>query len=274
VRRRPAHRWLPWLAAALAAAACGQPQPEAGERYLVIGASDTSAQRIAGKAKELAQRTGHAGLVVQVADCGDPRAMFAWAAEVKPDPAQAQQALQDVQRAVPDAYVKRCKVRPGSLLALRVPAVDPSIARVPAQVVNWSDGDRVSSIVPLGDAGRAVLVRRYQAARDDPLEGRRTQVALAAPGGELVTLVDDCPGAAQFVQKSGWIAFTCDSEQAADHVLHTVRAFGASGAPAATVPRCQQPAITADDALTCQGEEVDAAGRLRLTPRKRQLAQR
>jgi hypothetical protein len=187
---------------------------------------------------------------------------------------EAQQALAQLQRAAPDAYVKRCKVRPGSLLALRVPAVDASIARVPPQVVNWSDADRISAVVPLGSLGSAVLVRRYQAEKDDPLEGRRTRVALASTAGELVTLADDCSGASQFVQGGDWLAFACDSEQAADHVLHTVRAFDTHGSPAGTMPRCRKPSITAAGVLACQGEEVDAAGKLLLTPRSLRLATR
>jgi hypothetical protein len=261
-------------AATWAAAACGQPAPAAGEQFLVIGASDPSPQRIAVRAQELAKASGRPGLVVQVADCGDARQLFAWSAAVTPSASEAQQALAQLQRAAPDAYVKRCKVRPASLLALRVPAVDPSIARVPARAVNWSDEDRISSVVPLGSAGSAVLVRRYEAAADDPLEGRRTRVALAAGGGELVTLAEDCPGASQFVRGGTWLAFACDSEQAADHVLHTVRAFDDSGAPGGTLARCRLPAITASGMLACQGEEVDASGQLKLTPRSLKLAPR
>ncbi|MCG2595102.1 hypothetical protein LZ009_20175 [Ramlibacter sp. XY19] len=268
-------RFATLLAAATwAAAACGQPASTGGEQFLVIGASEASAQRIAVRAQQLAKASGRPGLVLQVGDCGDARRLFAWSAAVTSSAAEAQQALAQLQRSAPDAYVKRCKVRPGSLLALRVPAVDPSIARVPAQVVNWSEEDRISAVVPLGGTGSAVLVRRYEAAPDDPLEGRRTRVALASGGGELVTLAEDCSGASQFVRGGSWLAFACDTEQAADHVLHTVRAFDDSGVPGGTLPRCRTPAITASGMLACQGEEVDAAGQLKLTPRSLKLAPR
>ena len=261
------------VGAVLAAAACGQTAPP-GEQFLVIGASDGSAQGIARRAQELARATGKPGLVVQVADCGEARQVFAWSAVVTASAEQAQQALAALQRFAPDAYVKRCKVRAGSLLALRVPAVDPSIARVPASVVNWSEADRISGVAQVGSAGRVVLVRRYDAAPEDPLEGRRTRVLLAAGTGELVTLAEDCPGASQFVHGGGWLAFACDSEQAADNILHTVRAYDAGGAPAGTMPRCRAPAISTAGVLACQGEEVDAAGKLRLTPRSLPLARR
>ena len=39
--------------------------------------------------------------------------------------------------AVKDAYVKKCAVAPHSLLSLRFPAVDASIADVPDSAVNW-----------------------------------------------------------------------------------------------------------------------------------------
>lgn len=261
--------WAMLLGAA--ASACGQ--PPAAEQYLVVGASDASPQRIAARAQELARRSGKPGLVVQVSDCGEPRQVFAWASEVAGSAAAAQQALAALKRVAPDAYVKRCTVQPGSLLALRLPAIDPTIAAVPAKAVNWSDADRLSRVVRLPGAGDLVLVRYYAAVADDPLEGRRTRVALATAAGELTTLVEDCSGAAQFVRGGSWVAFTCDTEQAADHILHTVRAYTVDGAPAASVARCRAPAI-AGDALTCQSEEVDADGRLRLAPRTVRLAAR
>jgi hypothetical protein len=262
-----------WVASAAAVAHAAP-----GERYLVIGASDASPAVIARRAQALADAAAAAGdghgLVLSTADCGDRRAVFAWVAVVADSIAAAQAALVRLKGRVPDAYVKRCIPRPGSLLALGVPAVDASIADVPDDAVNWSDADRVSSVLLLVGSGTAaglVLQRHYVAVADDPLEGRRARVLLVQPGAAPQTLIDDCGGAQRAVLSRGWLALTCDSEQAADHVLHTVHAFTAAGAPVVEVPRCRQPRFTGVDTLQCQTEAVDAQGRLRLAPRSVRL---
>lgn len=269
---------LALLTASAAAAGASASAPTAGAapvvRWLVIGASDATPVGIARRAKALSASGAGEGLVLSTADCGEPRPVFAWAAEVARDPESARSALARLKPQVADAYVKRCAVRAGSLLALDLPAVDPSIAEVPDDAVNWTDRDRVSERRTLGPALGLVLQRYRTAVPDDPLEGRRTRLLLVRPGAAPALLLDDCAGLAAAVAGHGWLALACDSEQAADHVLHTVHAFSDTGEPAAAVPRCRQPRLPGGNKLVCQGESVDASGRLRLVPRSISLQRR
>lgn len=251
--------------AALAIAGAASAAPVA--RYLVVGASAASPAAIAVQARALADAAPGGGLVVTTADCGDRRPLFAWVATVAESPAAAQSALAPLRERVPDAYVRRCTPRPGSLLALGVPAVDASIAQVPAEAVNWRDADRVSAVLALrgpGEPALLVLQRVHVATPDDPLEGRRTRVLLPQPGAPPRLLLDDCGGARDAVRTERWLALACHSEQAADHLLHTVHAFSAAGEPVLAVPRCREPRLLPPATLHCRAEAVDAQGRLRL----------
>jgi hypothetical protein len=256
------------LGLALAVAGAGAAaQAAPAERYLVIGASTGSPAAIAHKAKALADAAPGGGLVATTADCGDRRPVFAWLAAVADSPADAQAALASLRARVPDAWLRRCTPRPGSLLALGVPAVDASIAQVPADAVNWRDADRVSAVLAVrgpGDPSSLVLQRVHVATPDDPLEGRRTRVLLPRAGSAPRVLLEDCGGARDAVRTEQWVALACDSEQAADHILHTVHAFSADGVEVLTVPRCREPRIVPPATLQCRAEAVDAQGRLRL----------
>jgi len=260
--------------ALLVAAAGTVSQAAPGERFLVIGASDASPASIARQAQALAEggvATGDGpGLVFSTADCGDRSPVFAWAAAAADSAAAAQAVLARLRPRVPDAYVKRCALKPGSLLALGLPAVDASIASVPQDAVNWSDSDRISNVLPWavpGSGARLVLQRHHLALPDDPLEGRRTRVLMAQPGAAPIPLLDDCVGAQGALLSSGWLALTCESEQAADQVLHKVHVFTSAGVAVARVPHCRLPRLAAADTLQCQAETVDALGRMRLSPR-------
>lgn len=252
---------------AFAASAASAEAPTPGTRYLVVGASARAPAAIAERARELADAAPGGGLVATTADCGDARPIFVWAAAVADSPAAAQQALAKLRERVPDAWVRRCEVRPGSLLALGVAAVDGSIAAVPADAVNWRDADRVSAVLALrgpGVPGVLVLQRIYVATPDDALEGRRTRVLLPRDGAAPKVLLEDCGGARDAVRTAAWLALACDTEQAADHVLHTVHAFSAGGAEVLTVPHCREPRIVEPATLHCRAEAVDPQGRLRL----------
>ena len=262
------------MAPVASATASAETPAAAGTRWLVVGASEATPGAIAKRARALDETGAGQGLVLSTADCGDARPVYAWAAEVANDFEPARAALARLRQRVPDAFIKRCNLRPGSLLALGLPAVHPSIAEVPADAVNWSDADRISAVRVLG-AELSLVLQRYRAALpDDPLEGRRTRLLLVRWGAAPRPLVEDCAGLASAVAGHGWLALACDSEQAADHVLHTVHAFSDSGERVAEVARCRAPRLSADDLLLCQSESVDATGKLKLTPRSNKLARR
>ena len=267
--------WLGLAAlAALLAPALARADAPAQTRWLVVGASDASPGAIVKHARDLAAASAGQGLVLSTADCGEPKPVYAWAAEVASDFEPARAALAHLRQRVPDAFIKRCTVRAGSLLALGLPAVHPSIAELPANAVNWRDADRLSAVQPLSPTLSLVLQRYRSALPDDPLEGRRTRLLLVRPGTPPRPLLEDCAGLASAVAGQGWLALACDSEQAADQVLHTVHAFSDSGERVAEVARCRAPRLAAGDQLLCQAESVDADGKLKLTPRNIRLMRR
>lgn len=252
-----------WLASPAAAAA-----PAAETVWLVVAASDPTATAIAQKAKSLASTLPRA-LIVQTRDCGDKKNVFAIAVKIADSAEVAKAAVPTVRNTVKDAFVKKCAVVPGSLLSLRFPAVDASIADVPDSAVNWDEEDRVSTAAPLPHDRALVVTRYFVNQPEDPLEGRRVRVSLPGTGrGDGKTLADDCPSAGGFTESQGRIAFECGSEQAADELLHNVLVFDAAGAKLADVPRCRKPRFTAPDALTCSEESVNASGKLKLRPKK------
>jgi hypothetical protein len=256
-------------AAALCMAIPAAPSAPAAEPvWLIVAASDPAATAIAQKAKSLASTLPHA-LIVQTRDCGDKKNVFAIATKIADSAEDAKAALPAVRNAVKDAYVKKCAVVAGSLLSLRFPAVDASIADVPDSAVNWDEEDRVSTTAPLPHDGALVVARYFVNEPNDPLEGRRERVI--RPGsshGDGKTLADDCPSAGGFTESQGRIAFECAREQAGDQLLHSVLAFDAAGAKLADVPHCRKPRFTAADALACSEESVNANGKLKLRPKK------
>ena len=173
--------------------------------------------------------------MVQNTDCGDAKRMYVWAAAVTTSAERAQTRLEQVRQMVKDAYIKRCIVKAGSLLELRVSAVDPSIADVPTDAVNWEDEDRVSEERQLADGRTLVIVRRYVQSPNDPLEGRRERVMLASSKGEKKVLTENCIGTAHMAATAGRVAFDCAREQAADQILHVTLAFDDAGGKLAEI---------------------------------------
>jgi hypothetical protein len=242
--------------------------PSPARVWLVVLASNTSAEAIARRAKAMALALPP-HLIVQTRDCGARDNVFALA--VLADSADAANVLLPrVQPVVPDAYVKRCDVVPRSLLALRTSVIDPSIYDVPADAVNWDDAARVSEAVPLPE-GRTLIVQRYFVSDpEDPLEGRRERVLLPhAPNATL--LQNDCPSAGAFSARAGRIAFECAREQAGDALLHEVVVVTPDGAALASIPHCRGPRWVGPDSIVCDAESVDADGQLTLREKRTEL---
>jgi hypothetical protein len=249
-------------------AVMGTAFPAHAERlWLVVGASDGTPAGIAQKVK--ATGSGE-GLIIRTADCGDPEHFFAWAAKIAPTEQAAKEALQGVLRTAGSAVVRNCEVKPGSLLAFRVSAVDPSIADVPATAVNWSDADRVSTVHPLPDGTAIILTRYYEPDKEDPLEGRRERVSLADRQGKIRQLEDNCIEASGFKTRLGKVIFQCAREQAGDDLLHSVLVFDKDGVKRKEVSHCRNPNFSGPR-LWCQAESVKPDGSLQLRPTKHDL---
>lgn len=240
--------------------------------WLVVGTSSSTPDGIARAAKPLAAKWP-AGLTFRTADCGDKRKIFGWAYRVAESADDAKIAVAAAREIAKGAYVKPCDVAPKSLLALRVPAVDASIAEVPASVAeDWDDGDRLSSVVPLADGRTLVIKRVFKAALlDDPDEGKDQGVWLAEGRGRLKPLAESCSPAEAFTEHDDKLAFQCGDSVAADELLHKVLVFDGDK-QVAVVSSCQKPRWTGPAALVCSSESVGADGKIKLKPKKVPLA--
>ncbi len=255
----------------LAALFFGAALPAKAERlWLVVGASDSSPAGIAQKGKALAALSPN-GFVVQTSDCGDKRNLFAWVAEAASSVEAGQSGLSRLREKIKDAYVKRCDVKPRTLLAFRVSAVDASISDVPQDAVNWQDEDRVSSIRHLSNGRAIAIVRYFVNEKEDPLEGRRERVVVVDTAGKRVTLEENCISPGAVAVKQGRIAFDCAHEQAGDHLLHNVVAFGVTGVRLAEIKHCRKPRWAGERTIVCDAETVGPDGRLKLYPKRIQL---
>ncbi len=250
--------------------------PAAAERvFLVVAASSQQPAGIAAAAAQLAPAAPQ-GLIVSSRDCRDPRPVFAFAAApvfafaaaIVPSRAAAERALEPVKRRVANAFIKPCDVKPGSLLALRMNAVDPSIARVPKDAVNWTEADRVSTVRRVDAETSLVIVRRFVDEPNDPLEGRRSAVLLVSAGGKIVTISDTCYDPAHPAITPDRIAMDCVREEAGNHLLHAVEVTARSGQRLLEIPRCRMPIWADRRSLTCEEETVGADGKLVLRQKR------
>jgi hypothetical protein len=209
------------------------------------------------------------------ADCENLQpGVYLAVAAITADREKAGEAAARLRTEAGSAHVRECRPKPGSRIALGVPAVDASIRNVPDDAVNWTDDDRVSTVVKLPGSGYLWVRRTYEAAREDPREGRRESVLyFAADPRQARTLDADCTGVT-WAARGTWIALSCAREVAADHLLHQTTVFDRnSGKPALTLRRCRDPRFASETEVSCMAEQVDADGNLRLAGKKASLPQ-
>lgn len=239
--------------------------------WLVVGASDASPAGIAIKSRPLGILESE-GLIFQSSDCGDKKNIFGWTATIAITQEAAKTVLRQVRQKIKDAYIKRCEVIPDSLLALRIPAVDASISEVSDTAVNWSDEDRLSTVVSLGDGRSIVVVRHFVSDPEDPLEGRRERILLTMSSSERVTLNLSCSDLGGATVYQGLVAFHCVREQAADNLLHDVVVVDSKGIILNEIKRCRNPKWKDKRTLLCEAENVGPNGKLTLIEKQTQIA--
>ena len=238
--------------------------PASAERlWLVVGASATSAEEIIQKTKLHNPRTPDS-FIIQTHDCGDKKNLFAWVAKIAPSADAARAALAQLRTTVKDAYVKSCKVKANSLLALRITVIDNSIADLPSDAVNWEDEDRVSSAHLLPDGSVLVIIRHYQEAQDNPLNGRSERPVWVRSPNTRVTLEENCIGPDRAVIAHERIAFQCVTEQTPNALLRSVFVFNANGEKIMEIERCQNPKWVNETTVACYEESVGSDAELKL----------
>ncbi len=254
--------------AALLSCACLIEGAESGTVWLVVASTHRTVLP-AMKAAAMLRVAWPEVTVIASSDCASFRAGF-YLTVVRS--AQSQPAAADLRKLkshIPDANVRTCNPRPGTRIALGLPLIDASIANVPANSVNWTDEDRISTVTKLPAIGYLWIQRRYEPDAEDPREGRRESVFFLLSSQKDAVLLDpDCANSS-FAQKDGWIALSCARELAADHMLHELRVLEqASGKAVFTAPRCREPRFESAEEVSCQAESVDAEGKLKLTAKR------
>lgn len=258
-----ASRFSPIALAASVVALGSSSTAETQVKYLVVGASASSASDIA-RASQPLFRDFPDSFVFRAADCGERTTFLGVALGSFDSLANAKASLAVARARARGAYLRVCKVAPHSLLALGFPAVDRSIADVPRDAVNWSEADRLSGVIALPDGRHVVAQRAFVPDRDDPDEGRRVRIQLVNGDGRIHLLREDCPLPGAFVSHEGLVGFQCAGEEAGGHLLHDSFAFDEEGRQRAAVASCRTPRFSSGTAMVCRAEEVDSHGRLRL----------
>jgi hypothetical protein len=218
--------------------------------WLVVGASDRTPSGIAQQSKALLRKFP-GGFVVHTRDCGEPKPLFAWVAAAAISREAAEDALQRLRLVIKDAYIKRCDARPGTVLALRLNAVDASIA----EMAEWAydDKDGVSSVHPLPD-GRLIVIPRSFAVptKTNPAHIDEPVFIIDQSSMDRELLLQNCSYPGHFISQGDLLAFDCAPEVFADFLVYAVFVFDKAGRRLAHIRRCRYPIWSGDRVIACR----------------------
>lgn len=245
------------------------------EQWLVILAARTSLEDVVIDLEKLGGRTAGINLV-NTEDCRnlqlDP---FLVVGGVFGDRESAVEATDSWRvKGINDAYVESCDVIEDSRLALGLPLLDPSFDALHIQPVNWDLDDAISRVESLGSGMVVSIVPYYEADPEDIREGFRTRVLLGRPApGQQLSLSDDCIDPEPAANRD-YLALSCVTESAADHLLHRTQVFNLDDGQTVTAyDRCREPRFHGG-VLTCMSETVDAEGDLFLEERQHSIPEK
>ena len=250
--------------ACFAAFACAGTTQASG-KWLVIAGSNRSVSPALNVKKKLERKWPSVSIIASN-DCQALAPdLFLTVAGITSDRASAETALVRLKMDISDAYVRECRPKDETMLMFGLPVVDASIEQVPVDAVNWSDKDRLSTVVKLPQKGYLWIRHRYVADPNDAREGRRQSVLFFdEKPDKTIELKADCPDP-HAQQRGQWITFDCAREVAGDNLLHeTVVVDLTSGKSIYGVRRCRNPQFVSDSEITCQIERVNADGQLSL----------
>lgn len=240
-------------------------------RWLVVAATGAEPRALLRRRAGLAAAWPGA-TIVSSDDCANlAPALLLVVAHGAADAAEAEREAARLRARIGDAYARRCEVRPRSRLALGLPVVHESIARVPRSAGRPSLlRDAISEVVPLPEADLLYLERVFDPAGRSLLDGWRTNVHwLGERGEERALLATGCADFGGVAQGHGIVAFECATEAVGRERVHTVKLFrGRPLAPLAEQPRCRGAVIASESEIACQHESVDADGQLTLTAQR------
>lgn len=167
-------------------------------------------------------------------------------------------------KGVKDAYIKTCKVKPNSKLALNIPFISPSFQQLDFDPINWNMKEVLSSIKVL-DKNQVIAIKPYYMKDpEDIREGLRTKIELKwINNKKSVVLSKDCIDF-NFFKDPEFLGFSCVKEIAAMNSLHQVNIFTRTdGKIVKSIKRCRSAKIV-NRQLQCLKETVDINGELQL----------
>ena len=150
--------------------------------------------------------------------------------------------------------LRKCTVKPGSLTALGMAAVDPSFVELREAPVNFFGFDMVTHV-------RAGLLLRpwYQASAEDQREGYRVAVEDLTRGRRVIKR--DCVRP-EVARSATHIAIACAVAQAAEQPLYRTTVYRPDNlTELRVVDRCRRPQLTGT-VLRCAKQTVGSNGRI------------
>ncbi len=166
---------------------------------------------------------------------------------------------------IKDAYLKVCKLKPNSRLALNIPLIDASFQQLEDDPLNWEIKEILSSIKSIGENQLIAIKPYYIKDPEDIREGLRQQIVLYSTNNRKpIILSKDCVDP-DFFDNSNFLGFSCAEEVAAMNLLHKVYVFSRkNGERVKSVEHCRSAKIV-NQQLECLKETVNNEGELQLT---------
>lgn len=264
---------LVWIISLVLLGCAWQSDARSDTVWLVIGASGKSLVSLI-EAKQRLIRDWPQATIMVTDDCVNVKpGFFVLAAEVASSKVQAQQAVTKLRQLVPDAYLKQCDILDKSRLAMRIPLVDSSIEKVPADAVNWGDEDRVTELILLNNTDFLIVQRVFDPGDTGFREGRQQKILFFRDDpNKSILLNSDCWDFGGLYYHYPFLAFHCADQVAGDYLIHKCEVHRLEP-PGKIFQKlyCRNPVLLGDKRLRCEEEAVDAEGELSLTTVEQRL---
>jgi hypothetical protein len=140
--------------------------------------------------------------------------------------------------------------RPGTLLALRINAVDASVA----EMSDWGFDEEggISSVHPLPDGRLIVIPRSFELPDTEPAGIREPVFIMNPPSKDMQLLLQYCTHPGHFITQGDLLALDCAPEVFADYLVYAAFVFDKAGRRLAHIPRCRYPIWSGDRVIACR----------------------
>lgn len=238
--------------------------------YLSIVATETEQLSAITKHHELSKKF-KALSVISSNDCTNLKpGLVLYVADKVHNKADAKKALNKAKALVPDSYLRKCNIKPNSLLSNGFSYIHDSLFKLPEDTISWTFDDVMSELVPLNENISFLVEKKFNGDINDEVEGRQSALYYVEPNSTKPKLIlNQCWDFASPSQKNKLLVFQCMTGMAANHYIHTVYAYNITQNNISFKKEfCQQSSIKNEKLIACLEESVDANGELKLVPRE------